>query len=50
MDKLIVQRGGEPVEDYIEKFCNLSLMCPVGMPLPMLLQTCMHNFFDKVEV
>jgi len=25
-------------------------MCPVGMPLPMLLQTCRHNFLDKVKV
>ena len=25
-------------------------MCPVGMPLPMLLQTCRHNFLDQVEL
>jgi len=25
-------------------------MCPDGMPLPMLLQTCRHNFLDKVKV
>ena len=25
-------------------------MCPAGMPLPMLLQTCQHNFLDRVEV
>ena len=42
MDKLLstVQKKGESVCDYIERFKNLSLMCPVGMPLPMLLQTC----------
>jgi len=37
MDKLLstVHKGGEPVREYIEMFCNLSLMCPTGMPLPM---------------
>ena len=25
-------------------------MCPAGMPLPMLLQTCRHNFLDRIEV
>ena len=25
-------------------------MCPVGMPLPMLLQTYRHNFLDKVKI
>ena len=25
-------------------------MCPAGMPLPMLLLTCKHNFLDKVKV
>ena len=52
MDKLLstVQRKGESVRDYIERFRNLSLMCPAGMPLPMLLQTCRHNFLDQVEV
>ena len=25
-------------------------MCPAGMPLPMLLRTCRHNFLDKVKV
>ena len=25
-------------------------MCPAGMPLPMLLQTCRHNFLDQVEI
>jgi len=52
MDKLIstVQRKGESVHDYIERFRNLSLMCPAGMPLPMLLQTCRHNFLDQVEI
>jgi len=52
MDKLFlkVPKGGESVREYIEKFHNLSLMSPTGMPLPMLLQTCRHNFLDKVEV
>ena len=45
-----VQKRGESVRDYIERFCNLSLMCHTGMPLPMLLQTCRHNFLDKVKV
>ena len=48
MDKLLytVQRKGESVRDYIERFRNLSLMCPEGMPLPMFLQTCRRNFLD----
>jgi len=52
MEKLlsIVQRKGESVRDYIEWFRNLSLMCPAGMPLPMILQTCRHNFLDQVEI
>jgi len=52
IDKLLstIQRKGESVRDYIEWFRNLSLMCPVGMPLPMLLQTCRHNFLDQVEI
>ena len=52
MDKLIstVQKKGESIRDYIERFRNLSLMCPAGMPLPMLLQTCRHNFLDQVEI
>jgi len=51
MDKLLstVQKKGESVRDYIERFRNISLMCPVGMPLPMLLQTCRHNFLNQVE-
>jgi len=51
-DKLlpIVQNEREFVQDYIERFHNLSLMCPTGIPLPMLLQTCMHNFLNRVEV
>ena len=47
---LVVQKGRESVWDYIERFHNLSLMCPTCMPLPMPLQTCRHNFLDKVEV
>jgi len=25
-------------------------MCTTGMPLPMLLQICRHNFLDQVEI
>jgi len=46
----MVQKGGESVWEYIERFHNLSLMCPEGLPLPMLLQICRHNFLDIVEV
>ena len=48
MDKLlfIVQKKGESVHDYIERFRNLSLMCPTWMPLP----TSRHNFLDQVEI
>ena len=38
------------MREYIERFRNLSLMCLAGMSLPMLLQTCQHNFLDRVEV
>jgi len=39
MDKLLstVQKKGEYVRDYIERFRNLSLMYLTGMPMPMLL-------------
>ena len=52
MDKLLstVQKGGESLRDYIERFHNLFLLCPTCMPLPRLLQTCRHNFSDKVQV
>ena len=52
MDKLLstVQEKGESVCDYIERFKNLSLMCPAGMSLSMLLQTCRHNFLNQVEI
>ena len=52
MDKLLstVQRKGEFFRDYIERFKNLSLMYSAGMSLPMLLQTCKHNFLDQVEI
>ena len=52
MDTLLstVQKGGESVRDYIERFHNPSLVCPAGMSLLMLLQRCRHNFLDKVEV
>ena len=36
--------------EYIERFHNLSLMCPAGMSLPMLYQTCWHNFLDRVKI
>jgi len=45
-----MQKKGKSVRDYIKKFRNLSLMCPPGMSLPMLLQTCRHNFLDQVEI
>jgi len=52
MNKLLstVQKKGESVCDYIERFRNLSLMHLAGMPFPMLLQTCRHNFLDQVEI
>jgi len=52
MEKLLsmIQKGGESIKDYIERFRNPSLLFPIGMPLPMLLQTCRHNFLDKVKV
>ena len=52
MDKLLstMQIKGESVRDYIERFRNLSLMCPSEMPLPMLLQTNRHNFLNQVEI
>jgi len=38
IDKLLstVQKKGESIRDYIERFRNLSLMCPAEMSLPML--------------
>ena len=45
-----VQRGGESMRDYMKRFRNFSLMYPAGMPFLMLLQTCRHNFLDKVKV
>jgi len=52
IDKLLsmVQKGREFVWEYIEMFHDLSLMYPAGMSLPMLLQTCQHNFLDRIEV
>ena len=52
MDKLLsmIQKGGESVQEYIERFCNLSLICPTGIPLHILLQTCRHNSLDRIEV
>ena len=38
------------MREYIERFRNFSLICPRGMPLPMLLQTCRHNFLDRVKI
>jgi len=52
MDKLLstVQKGGEFVRKNFERFCNLSLMCLASMLSPMLLQTCRHNFLERIEV
>lgn len=51
MEKLLdtKQEPQEPVKDYIERFRYLSLLCPAGMPITMLLQTRRHNFLGKVE-
>jgi len=38
-----------PCENTLRDFV-ISLICPAGMPLPMLLQTCRHNFLDRVKV
>jgi len=38
------------MREYIERLRNLSLMCPAGMSLPMLLQACRYNFLNRVEV
>jgi hypothetical protein len=43
------QTEKESIKDFIERFRNLSLLCPPGMPLSMLLQTCRHNFLRRVE-
>ena len=43
------QKPQEPIKDYIERFRNLSLLCPAGILRSMLLQTCRHNFLNKVE-
>ena len=50
MDKLcsLTQKEGELIRDYIESFRNLSQLYPVGMPLPMLIQACRHNFLDRM--
>ena len=52
MDKLFstLQKKEELVRDYIKRFRNLSLMCPAGMSLPMLLETCKHNFLDQIKI
>ena len=49
MDKLLstMQKKEESVRDYIERFTNLSLMCPAGMPLHILLPTCRHTSWTK---
>ena len=43
------QKSQGSVKDYIERFRNLSLLCPPGMPLNMLLQSCCHNFLTRIE-
>ena len=40
----------EPIKDFVERFRNLSLLCPPGMPLSMLLQICRNNFLDRLEM
>jgi len=50
MDKLLSAEQKKENRDYIERFRNLSLMCLAEMLLPMLLQTCRHNFLDQVEI
>jgi len=52
MNKLLSTflKGGDSVREYVERFHKFSLICPAGMPLPILLQTCRHNFLDRVEV
>ena len=52
MDKLLamVQKGEKSVREYIERFHNLSLICPASMPFPMLLQTYRRNFLSRVEI
>jgi len=52
MDKLLstVQKGGESVREYTERFCHFSFIYLVGVPLPILLQMCRHNFLGRVEV
>jgi hypothetical protein len=43
------QTEKESIKDFIERFRNLSLLCPPGMPLSMLLQTCRYNFLYRIE-
>jgi len=49
MDKLLsnVQKKGESIHDYIERFRNITLIYPAGMPLLMLLQTCGTTSWTK---
>jgi hypothetical protein len=51
MDKLLEtkQMPQEKIKDFIERFRNISLLCPAGMPISMLLHTCKHNFLNRVE-
>lgn len=43
------QRKDGSVKDFIEKLYNLSLRCPEGMPLLMLLQIYRYNLLAKIE-
>lgn len=43
------QKKGVVAKNFIGKFRNLSLRCPEGMPLSMLLQTCRHNLCAEIE-
>lgn len=43
------QRTREAVNNFVERFRNLSLRCPEGMPLSILLHTYIHNLGAKIE-
>ena len=51
MGKLLLSPGRRKIcAGYIKRFRNFSLICLAGMLLHMLLQTCRHNFLDRIEV
>lgn len=43
------RRKDESVNNFIERFKNLSIRCSKDMPLSMLLQTCKHNLRVKIR-